>query len=112
MEPEALDFIESVWEEQLKKYDFYKENYEKVMNLLKQADNGEANIPIMVINDYKQFFELLRQFYDKDIELYFLRTKMSAFPVFEKENCFEQIWLINNISHYRFFRFIFIPIGI
>ena len=37
--------------------------------------------------------EKLILIYDKDIELYFLRTKMSGFPVFEKENCFEQIWL-------------------
>lgn len=92
-EPEALGFIESVWEEQLKTYGFYKNKYEKVMKTLRQVKSEEVDIPIMVVNDYRQFFELLRQFYDKNIELYFLRTKMSGFPVFEKENCFEQIWL-------------------
>lgn len=47
----------------------------------------------MIVNDYKNFFELLRKFYERDIELYFLRTEMSGFPVYEKNNCFEQIWL-------------------
>lgn len=92
-ELEALDFIESVWSEHLKTYDFYKDKYEKVMKTLRQATNGDVDTPVMVINDYKQFFELLRQFFDRDIELYFLRTKSSTFPRFEKENCFEQIWL-------------------
>lgn len=92
-EQEALDFIESVWSEHLKTYDFYKDKYEKVMKALRQPTNEDVDCPIMVINNYRQFFELLRQFYDRNIELYFLLTNNSAFPRSEKEICLEQIWL-------------------
>lgn len=47
----------------------------------------------MVVNNYKEFFELLRQYYEQDIELYFKRTGQSGFSRYEQENCFKQIWL-------------------
>ena len=47
----------------------------------------------MIVNDYKKFFELLRQIYEKQIELYFSRTGMPGVTRYEKDNFFEQIWL-------------------
>ena len=47
----------------------------------------------MVIHSYQDFFELLRQFYEQDIELYFERTGFDSFPSYEQTNCFEQLWL-------------------
>ena len=48
---------------------------------------------MMIINNYKEFFNLLRQIYERDIELFFRRTDYSGFPVYEKDNLFKEIWL-------------------
>lgn len=91
-EKEAIDFIEKLVKEHSEKYSFFKIKGEKILQEIKQV-NKNTEKPIMIINNYKEFFELLRQFYERDIELYFLRSDMSGFPVYEKDNCFEEIWL-------------------
>ena len=90
---EAIDFIEEILNNYIHEYDFYKDEAKKVLQELKHKDIENTDEPVMVVNDYKQFFENLRQFYEKDIELFFLRTGMSGFTRYEKNNCFEQIWL-------------------
>lgn len=90
---EAIDFIEEILNNYIHEYDFYKDEAKKVLQELKHKDIKNTDEPVMVVNDYKQFFENLRQFYEKDIELFFLRTGMSGFTRYEKNNCFEQIWL-------------------
>ena len=101
-EIEALDFIEQTLLDFRSKYksdeSFFaelEEEHQQILRKLKEKSANNINMtqPIMIVNDYKRFFELLRQFYERDIELYFLRTQMTAFPVYEKNNCFEQIWL-------------------
>lgn len=92
-EDEAINFIENVLRDYSEQYDFYKEKSQKILQAIKQKSDKNTTTPVMVVNNYKKFFELLRQFYEKDIELYFLRTGMSGFPRYEKDNCFEQIWL-------------------
>lgn len=98
-EEEAIIFIEKTLQDyrnQFKDESFFREledEHKRIVQAVKQKFNENATQPVMVINDYKKFFELLRQFYERDIELYFLRTKMTGFPVYEKDNCFEQIWL-------------------
>ena len=92
MEDEAIDFIEKVLKDYSKKYDFYQKESQKILQTLKQK-NENAKLPVMIVNNYRQFFELLRQFYEKDIELYFLRSEMSGLQRYEKDNCFELIWL-------------------
>ena len=92
-EEEAINFIEKVLKDYSEKYSFYKDEAKKILQETKEKSNGNTLQPVMIVNDYKEFFELLRQFYERDIDLYFLRTKMSGFPVYEKDNCFEQIWL-------------------
>lgn len=92
-EKEAIDFIEKVLNDCVLDYNFYKEEAEKILRKLKCKNNENTEKPVMIVNDYKLFFENLRQFYEKDIELFFARTGMSAFTRYEKDNCFEQIWL-------------------
>lgn len=99
-EKEAIEFIENV----IKKYvdgfkdcDFKEEiqvKYEKLLEKIKQKTKENDETSVMVINDYKKFFEYLRQAYERHIELYFQRRKDSTgFNRWEKNNFFEQIWL-------------------
>ena len=91
-EKEAIDYIEQILKNYGKKYNC-EERTNKVIDELKNVENTNTDKPIMIVNDYKKFFEYLRQIYEKDIELYFLRTNYSFFSRYEKNNCFEQIWL-------------------
>lgn len=99
IEDEAIEFIEKTlqdYRDEFKNESFVKElkeKHKKILEVIRQnTDNNDIN-PIMKISNYKEFFELLRQYYEKDIELFFRRTDMSGFPVYEQKNCFEQIWL-------------------
>lgn len=92
-EKEAIEYIETILKKYTEKYGFYKQNSQKILQSIKKENNENTETPIMIVNNYKKFFELLRQFYEKDIELYFLRTEMPGFPRYEKDNFFEQIWL-------------------
>lgn len=96
-EDEAKAFIEKTlqnYRNQFKDESFVEELEEKHKKILQRIKlNNNTIQPVMIINSYKEFFELLRQYYESNIELYFLRTNMSGFPVYEKDNCFEQIWL-------------------
>jgi len=92
-EDEAIDFIENILKSYSDKYDFYKEKSKKILQTIKPKSEGNLETPVMIVNDYRQFFELLRQLYEKQIELYFSRTGMSGFTRYEKNNFFEQIWL-------------------
>ena len=82
-EPEAIDFIEEVLVNNVQKY-----NPEKVVKILeniksKYDDNEIA--PVMVVNDYRSFFEYLRQIYEKHIELHFQKLVANfllLFPLF------------------------------
>ena len=92
-EDEAIDFIENILKSYSDKYEFNKEKSQKILHTIKQKSNGNTETPVMIVNDYKKFFELLRQLYEKQIELYFLRTGRSAFTRYEKNNFFEEVWL-------------------
>lgn len=98
-EDEAITFIEKTLQDyrnQFRDESFIKkleDKHKRIVQAIKQKFNDNITQPVMIISNYKKFFELLRQFYERDIELYFLRTKMTGFPVYEKDNCFEQIWL-------------------
>ena len=92
-EDEAIDFIENTLKSYSDQYKFEKKKLQKILQVIKQKSDGDTETPVMIVNDYKKFFELLRQLYEKQIELYFLRTGMSAFTRYEKNNFFEEIWL-------------------
>lgn len=92
-EDEAVKFIEEVLYNYAKEYNFYEEKAQKILeSIMKKSDKNEIQ-PIMIVNNYKEFFEQLTQYYKQDIELYFKRIDRTGFPVYEQENCFKQIWL-------------------
>lgn len=98
-EEEAIIFIEKTLQDYRNKFrdeSFVKrleEEHNGIVRKVKGKFSDNATQPVMIVKDYKRFFELLRQFYERDIELYFERTGMTGFPVYEKNNCLEQIWL-------------------
>lgn len=92
-EEEAVKYIEKVLQKNSYQYNYKREKLKKVLQSIKQKSNGNQIMPVMIVKDYKTFFELLRQVYEKDIELFFKRTGFSGFRVYEMRNCFEQIWL-------------------
>ncbi|MCI8362577.1 MAG: hypothetical protein HFJ41_05580 [Clostridia bacterium] len=99
-EEEGIEFIEDIikrYIETFKDYDFKEEiqtRYEKLLQKIKQKTNENEEIPVVIVNDYKKFFEYLRQAYERHIELYFQRRKDSTgFNRWEKNNFFELIWL-------------------
>ncbi len=92
-EPEAIEFIDEILQSLIQKYQFYAEKLGKTSDAIHQKADGNEDLPVMVVHDYKQFFELIRKYYEKDIELFFKRTGLSGFTTYEQANCFEQIWL-------------------
>ena len=98
-EKEAISFIEETLQNYRNSFNDeeliseLKLEHKKILDSLKQKPTAITEIPVMTINDYKKFFELLRQIYEKDIELFFKDSELSGFQVKEKDNLFEQIWL-------------------
>lgn len=92
-EPEAMKFVESLLNQQVEIYDFYAEKNKKLIDKLKNKTDENSELPVMIVKDYEQFFENLRQFYEGYIELYFKDCPGMAFNRDEKEKCLEQIWL-------------------
>lgn len=92
-EEEAVQFIEKILQEYSCQFSFTKEKARKILKSIKKKDKENQLLPTLIINDYKNFFELLRQFYEQDIELHFKRVEYSGLPAWEMRNCFEQIWL-------------------
>ncbi len=99
-EREAIEFIENIIKQYTNSFkdSEYKEEiqarYEKIFDIIKQKTNENSKQPVMVVKDYKKFFEYLRQAYERHIELYFQRRKDSTgFNRWEKNNFFELIWL-------------------
>ena len=92
-EPKAMEFVESLLNQQVENYDFYAEKNKKLIDKLKSKTDENSELPVMIVNDYEQFFENLRQFYAGYIELYFKECPGMTFNRDEKEKCLEQIWL-------------------
>ena len=92
-EPEAMKFVESLLNQQVEIYDFYAEKNKKLIDKLKNKTDENSELPVMIVKDYEQFFENLRQFYEGYIELYFKDCPGMTFNRDEKEKCLEQIWL-------------------
>lgn len=99
-EKEAIEFIEDIMKKYANSFNKPKDREEiwerlkKTLDKLKQKTDENDETPVMVVNDYKKFFEYLRQAYERHIELYFQRRKDSTgFNRWEKNNFFEQIWL-------------------
>lgn len=93
-ENEAIEFIEKTLQDYRNEYTdkpFDKELKERILQKLREKSNNNNTQPVMIVKDYKKFFEMLRQFYERNIELFFLRTKNPYFPVYEKEDIISEI---------------------
>lgn len=91
---EAITHIEEILKKYIANYyPGFKDEAAKIVQVLKQKNENCNYLPSLIISDYQLFFELLRQYYERNIELWFQRTALSSFMVYEMENCFEQIWL-------------------
>lgn len=80
-EDEAIEFIEKTLQDYrngfrneslVKKL---KEEHEKILQKIGEKSNDNTIQPVMIVNDYKEFFELLRQFYERDIEFIFFTNE-------------------------------------
>lgn len=91
-ESEAINFVEYILKRYSTKFNFYHKESSQILEHISSKDFNNEN-PVMIIHNYQDFFELLRQYYEQDIELYFQRTGYSVLPCYEQTNCFEQIWL-------------------
>ena len=94
-EEEAIAFAEEVLKQYSDEFTSFKEKQDKIMSSLKEDSKENDDVPIMTINNYQDFFELLRQVYERAIELFFEREDidLSFYPRWEKDNLFENIWL-------------------
>ena len=93
-EKEARMFIEKTLDDYVNETGFNKKEATQIKAVLNDKDSKKSQKKIMVVNDYKQFFENLRRLYERHIELFFQRCEESTyFPRYEKDNFFEQIWL-------------------
>ena len=100
-EKEGIEFVEKT----LKEYeDWFKnpkyvkeleEKHKKMLEMLNKKTEENEKKPVMVITDYKRFFELLRQMHERSIELYFRSTpdSYSDYPIYELRNYLKNIWL-------------------
>lgn len=91
-ENEAIKFIENVMNDFAYNSDFFQKKSKKIIKNIKNKEYKDNN-PVMIISNYKKFFELLRQIYEEDINLFFRRTDSRIFTVYEKDNLFKEIWL-------------------
>lgn len=89
-EEEAIKYIEEVLVKNKLEIDKYKKLLVDLKN--KNFDNIK---PVMVINNYKLFFDLLTNMYKEVINLYFQEKSNTSFgfPVYEMRNYFNNIWL-------------------
>jgi len=103
-EEEAIKFIENTLKQYRDQYDdvalkkLLEEKHEKILHTIKNKCRDNTMQPVMVISNYKEFFELLRQLHERVIELFFQATPDSCigFQVYEMNNYFENIWLRMN----------------
>lgn len=93
-EPEAIIYIQNFYKNYPNGKEYYGDRFENIMNMLTDTNLRQDNItPVMVVNDYKKFFENLRAYYEEIVDQYWKRSPYSSFPVYEMENCFTDIWL-------------------
>lgn len=92
-EPEAMEFIKQILDKYSKQGKFSERKAAEILKGLEVKNDFDEEQPVMIINDYREFFEQLRQFYEEQINMFFKRTGFSSFHSYEMVNCFELIWL-------------------
>ena len=92
-EKEARDFIDEKLKEELKNKFIGRVDYKKIMDAINPDGSREEDIPVIVINDYKSFFNNLSRLFSIYVDEYFKRTTYKKFPKAEKEYFLEDIWV-------------------
>ena len=91
-EQEAMEYIHKTLQDYSKSGEFGKRKAQEILKGLEAKDNTD-DMPVMVVNNYKELFERLRQFYEEHIRTFFKRTGHSSFHSYAMVNCFDLIWL-------------------
>ncbi|MBQ8043181.1 MAG: hypothetical protein IJ272_03400 [Clostridia bacterium] len=92
-EPEAMDFITDILHESAKGGEYWKRKSEEILKTLGQNTTIDEDTPVMVVRDYREFFERLTELCAENVSQHFKRTGNSSFPWYERTNCMEEIWL-------------------
>lgn len=92
-EKEARDFIDEKLKEQLRNKLIGRIDYKRVMDAINPEGSREEDIPVVIVNDYKSFFDNLSKLFSIYVDEYFKRTTYKRFPKAEKEYFLEDIWV-------------------
>jgi len=92
-EPEAMKYITEVLQESAKGGVYWERKAQEILKGLSKSEDFGDVTPVMVIRDYKSFFERLTELCEQNVNQHFKRTKNSSFPWYERTNCLEEIWL-------------------
>lgn len=92
-EPEAMKDITEVLQESAKGGTYWERKSQEILKGLSKSEDLDDDTPVMVIRDYKAFFEGLTELCEQNVHQHFKRTKNSSFPWYERTNCMEEVWL-------------------
>ena len=92
-EPEAMKYITEVLQESAKGGTYWERKSQEILKGLSKSEDLDDDTPVMVIRDYKAFFEGLTELCEQNVHQHFKRTKNSTFPWYERTNCMEEVWL-------------------
>ena len=92
-EPEAMQYITKVLQGTAKGGAYWERKAQEILKGLSKSGDLGDDTPVMVIRDYKVFFEGLTELCEQNVHQHFKRTKNSSFPWYERTNCLEEVWL-------------------
>ena len=90
---EAMQYIAEVLQKSAKGGVYWERKAQEVLNGLSKSEALDDDTPVMVIRDYKAFFDALTELCSQNVHQYFKRTKAPSFPWYERTNCMEEVWL-------------------
>ena len=92
-EAEAQQFIIETLQETAKGGKYWERKAQEVLKGLKRSEELGDDSPVMVIRDYKAFFQALTELCEENVHQHFKRTNNFTFPWYERVNCLEEVWL-------------------
>ena len=92
-EPEAMQYITEILQESAQGGTYWERKAQEILKGLTKSEDLDDDTPVMVIRDYKSFFDGLTNLCEQNIHQHFKRTKNSSFPWYERTNCMEEVWL-------------------
>lgn len=92
-ESEAMQYIREILQESAKGGPYWERKAQEILKGLSKSEDLDNDTPVMVIRDYKEFFEGLTNLCEQNVHQHFKRTKNSSFPWYERTNCMEEVWL-------------------